>query len=298
MAVETAFRVCCQQFSSNIVGVWGGWPISYPLLAAPSPLPAISDALMRELGWDRFITLRDAQAGLETLERRGDDIRHQQLAYAGWLTFNHNYQHEKGGLQQRWTNLGVPLPWPLRASTADREPQSVASGEVSVSQILPRDAVTFLEEVSRFLRKWNVVQLVTWDLPLPQGPLAFISTGLARNLCGPDQVISVFPNYYDIPSRQVVRADIREQQEYAARAAGIGDDFPRNNLSPRASRSSELESSFRLWFFERAALQRYRGRRGLTSRLVESFSRLLGCSIDRVNQLRRIAAPFRSIPTI
>jgi hypothetical protein len=157
----------------------------------------------------------------------------------------YNYPREKRGLQQRWAALGVPLVWPLQANTADREPFPVARDGINPTDVLPPAAATFVEDVCRFMRKWNVMSLVTWDLPLSQGPLESIPTGLARHLLGPDQPVSVYPSYFDIPSTQDVRAEIRAQQEAAARSAGIGNDFPRTDLSSRAGRPSEPDTRAR-----------------------------------------------------
>src|SRR5262249_18605150 len=189
---------------------------------------------------------------LAEAERKADNARHQQLAYAGWLTFNKQYQDEKRSLRSRWSSLSLPLPWSISANTVDREPLPVARDEVIPSNLLPAAEEAFLQAFTRFLRKWNVAKLVPWDLPLVRGPLESIPTGLARQLLGPDQVASFSPPYFDIPSRQNVREDVREQQASAARSAGIGNDFPLTDLSAHAGRPSDWEGAFRLWHLERA----------------------------------------------
>jgi len=144
------------------------------------------------------------------------------------------------------------------------------------------------------MRKWYLARLASWDLPLVQGPLEQAPLGLARHVLGPDDTGVFFPGYFDIPSGQDVRAEIRERQEAAAREVAIGVEFPLTDLSARAGSASAWENAFRLWLCERAVLQRYAGRRELFSRLIEAFADMLGCSTERVKQLRRL---YRSSST-
>jgi hypothetical protein len=288
-AAENAFRECCLRYSPSVVGVWHGCPVIYEPLASSSPI-TISEEQRRDLGWADFGSLQALNAGAEAVQRKAEVARHEQLAFAGWLTFNRSYQKEKNDLATRCANLGISLPWPLLANTADQEPIPMPSPKVRSCEPLPPQAAAFLEEFTKFSRKWYVNRLVTWDLPLPQGPLEQIPIGLACRILGPNTISSFYPAYFDIPSSQDVRGEIREQQEAAGKQAGIDADFPLTDLSARAGdHASAWENSFRLWFIEQAALQRYSGRRGLTARLLEGFMEEFHCSSDRVEQLRGLS---------
>jgi hypothetical protein len=96
-------------------------------------------------------------------------------------------------------------------------------------------------------------------------------------ILGPDHVGTFFPPYYDTPSTQDLREELRSQQRSSAKGAGIKAEFPLTNLSARGGSASERENAFRLWLIETAARQRYVGRRGLSERLVEAFAEMLGC---------------------
>src|SRR5262249_48658678 len=135
------------------------------------------------------------------------------------------------------------------------------------SERLPAAAVQFLDEAGAFLRKWQLSELVTWDLPLPQGPLSEIPLGVAAQLLGPDHVAFTHPSYYDIPSGTDLRGQVRDQQARVACDAGIGKDHPLTDIGPRDGRPSGYEAAFRLWLVEHAARQRYGERRGLVARL-------------------------------
>jgi hypothetical protein len=208
------------------------------------------------MGWDRSGTGASLRDQLEAAQRKAEGARHQQIAFAGWLTFLRPYQEDKERLAAQGAHLGVALPWPLLANTADREPTPVLRSEIDPGGILPEEASAFLEAATRFMRKWKLARMATWDLPVPQGPLEHVPLGLARHVLGPNDTGVFFPGYFDIASAQDVRAEIRERQEAAAREAGLGAEFPLTDLSARADCASAWENAFRLWFVERAVLQR------------------------------------------
>jgi hypothetical protein len=247
---------------------------------------------MHEMGWDRVVAPKSFRAALATTLCKADDARHQQLAFAGWLTCHRPYREEKDMLAVQWKNVSAPISWPLLANTADQEPMRITASEIASSDILPEQGVAFVEAATSFMRKWNLARLVTWDLPVPLGPLEQIPLGLARHILGPDTVGTFFPAYFDIPSGRDMRGEIREQQEAAARDVGIGVEFPLTDLSARAGSASAWENVFRLWFIEQAARQRYADRRGLSSRLIEAFAEILDCSVDWVKKLRQDYIPF------
>jgi hypothetical protein len=249
---------------------------------------------MRALGWDRCVKLATVPAAGRAVLQKADGGRHQQVADAGWHTFQRAYRSELAALRLLWDALEVKPQWPLEAPPGDQQPLPVIAGSVDPSHRLPEKTAAFHDEATRFLRKWQLACLVTWDLPLPQGPLEQVPIGLARHILGPDHIGSFFPGYLDIPASQDLREELRGQQGSAGKNAGIATEFPLTDLSVRAGRASAWENAFRLWFVERAVQQRYPGRRGRTARLVEAFSTMLGCSVDRVKQLRKIYQPFLS----
>jgi hypothetical protein len=196
------------------------------------------------------------------------------------------------GLRVRHDSLKVKLPWPLTASTGDQQPTPVVDATEMSSHRLPDDTAAVLDEATRFMRKWWLAELVTWELPRPQGPLEQFPLHSARHILGPGHAGSFFPGYYDVPSGQDLRTELREQQDAVGKESGVGAEFPLTDLSARSGKASEWENAFRLWFIEKVAVGRYGRRRGLVARLVEAFCLMLGCADDRVKQLRRIYLPF------
>ena len=283
---ENAFRECCGGFGASVVGVWEGIPVRYELLG-PSCSTHISDELIQLAGWDQSKSKNalDSELGKLQLKTTGD--AHQRLAYAGKLTIRDEYQKEKLSLYAQWRKLNSQIDWPLLANTADREAVAMLRKEIDTNRTLPDNAQSFLEQATTFMRKWDLYGMATWELPLPQGPLEHLPAGPIRHFLGPNNIVSAYPNPYDIPSSQDVRKEIRDQQRRAAREKGIGADFPLTDLAPRAGHASMYENVFRLWFIEGAVLQRYRGRKRLATRLIKAFAEHLNCKIDRINQLRR-----------
>jgi hypothetical protein len=192
---------------------------------------------------------------------------------------------------QRWEALPVPLPWPFRANTHDQEslPAEPGSGQ---AQALPEEVSRFLDDLGRFMRKWGLMWLVTWDLPLAQGPLQDVPLGLARHLLGPGQLATTQPTYFDTPCDADVRKRTRDQQRFAARQAGVAARHPVTNLSARGGRASSLETAFRMWLITRTARGRYGSRRGLTARLASAFAGMFDIKDDRVQELRKTYTSF------
>ena len=115
---------------------------------------------------------------------------------------------------------------------------------------------------------------------------------------GPNQIASAYPKACDIPSKQDVREEIRDQQQRAAQDQGMIADFPLTDLSSRDGKPSKWQSVFRLWFIEFAVRQRLGQVRGLTSRLTHIFADILDCSEDWVSQLRKVYRPHLIVPHV
>src|SRR5262249_14550844 len=162
--------------------------------------------------------------------------------------------------------------WPLRANTHDGQPLPLRAEEAACLKRLPDLVAQFLNDMGAFLRKWGLMQLSTWDLPVPQGILEGLPLGLTTHLLGPNQAVTTVPPYYDVPSATDVRAKIRSMQKQEARSAGISSTHPISNIGPRDGRASSYEAAFRLWLVERTVRRRYGPRRGLSSRLTDAFA--------------------------
>jgi hypothetical protein len=289
--VEHTFRDLCQTFSTSMVGVWQGEPVHYtPLL----PLHITATAL-GQLGVVEQTNVDKILAAVAAQSEEVEEERRQQLAYAGKLTFDPQYRRERDDLRTIWETLDPKPQFPLGLSPSEQKIPLPAQGSQGSQSEQTDDAVAFRDRTTHFLRRWELSSLATWDLPVPQTPTGPISLALAQALFGPDHHFNFFPNYYGIPSSRNIRQEIRETQEEAGKAMGINAELPLIDLSARAGHGSESENAFRLWVIESAAIQRFSGRHGLATRLIEAFANQLGCLVDRVNRIRKLYIPFLNL---
>jgi hypothetical protein len=292
VAFEQAFSAACEQSGHGTIGVWDGRPIRFDLLFPAPPLPFPSAELMARLGWDKFTSPGTIQREIRQLQQQTDRVRRRLLGYAGYLGFHEKYQAEKQALRARWLPLSGDLPFPLRANVHDRPPVVAPPGAVQEGVRLPDEVGLFLDDMGRFQRKWQLREMVTWDLPLPQGPLGGLPIGVALPLLGPDQLVATSPAFYDPPSSEDEREATRNQQKQAARLAGLGGDFPLAGLGGRGHDASSEADAFGLWLIETTVRTRYGSPRGLTARLVVAFGEILHCSHDRIKQIRKLYLSF------
>jgi hypothetical protein len=152
---ERAFTDLCRRYPA--VGCWQGWPVIYNLLQPPLPLP---DSLLQQLGWTR-----QQQLAAQRLVAGSPERAQRLKGYAGWLLTEPAFVQETKELANRWEALpadgrpGFPLRRPLTLPGAGATPALSPAG------------AAFEQEVRRFLDRWGLTQLASWDLPEPQGPL-------------------------------------------------------------------------------------------------------------------------------
>jgi hypothetical protein len=293
-AAERAFLVLCQRAGHNAVGVWGDRQVRYPLFDSV-PNPPLSEEFIHAAKWD--IPLGCIEAEATDAIGKMDADRHQQLGYVGALTFDENYQNERKQLIESARTFAASLIWPLVASSCEQKSIALRQSALAVSP-KPAEVAKFFGELRMFLRKRRLAAIITWDLPLPQGPLASASTDQARHLLGPDQVVTVIPSYYDIPSSSDLRAEAREQQRRAAHLDGIRPEHPLTDIAARTDASAGIdhpstkEMAFRMWFQERTVRNRYGAPRGMAARLESALASLFDVGRERVRQVRKLYVPF------
>jgi hypothetical protein len=254
----------------------------------------ISTDLARMAGWETESTWTALLSQLDEANKKAESARHQQLAYTGWLTFNPDYQREKRELFESWKTLDFEVSWPLISNIGDAEAVAMTTVDIGNVDKLPKTAAAFVGEAAKFMRHWKISRMVTWDLPLTQGPLEHVPHGAAHHLLGPDQTTSSYPSHYDIPSKQNLRTETQTQQQIAGEDTGISRDFPLTHLSARAGLASRTENAFKLWLIEATANRRFPRRRGLATQLSCILENMLDCSADRIKQLRRVYRPYLS----
>jgi hypothetical protein len=285
-AAEHAFRAACESAGREVVGVWNDRPVRYRLLD-PRP-PTITAQEAGRLGW---ATPASAERDGEVVSEQVVASDLQRLGYAGDRLLDPVYQAEVAELKARWERMGRPGVFAIEANLHDRPPAPTLPDEPN-RRHLPEDQVRWLTDAGRFLRKHQLLRLVTWELPVPRGRLAGLPCEIVRLTAGPDAPVLDVPAQDDVPSGLDLRELVRGTQSCHAESLGLGSGFPVTNTSPRNGRPSTPAAVFRAWFVEWTVRSRYPGRKGLVARLVDALAELLGdgenpLSADRVADLRR-----------
>lgn len=109
---------------------------------------------------------------IEDLQRRQealvDRIRQRQRGYVGWLVTNCEFRSDRERLRALWdarpdAKATMPrLPWDLFWEIRTRPSEETATSEA---------------EASKFLWKWGLAALATWELPVPLDP-SFVGPSL------------------------------------------------------------------------------------------------------------------------
>jgi hypothetical protein len=285
---ERDFLRICKRFQSVTVGVWDGQPINYPLLTE-SAIPRIPpDSLIPDEWLVEGRSRREVKLQLEKLYRQLGQHHQQMLGYVGWLTLNKQYRDERSAIRDRWASLPDRPSLPIDANVADRPSKPVVSIEPNRRRVLGDELAQVLTDFGRFMRKWRINRMVTWELPYPQGPMDQIPLGMAVLIQGPEHRVDTIPSYFDTPSSVDVRKAVRRGQQQAATDDGIEQAHPVTDISPRDGHASRYESALRLWLIEQSIRKRYGSPKGLVARLLPVFADLINVSDHRVQQLRHL----------
>jgi hypothetical protein len=155
--IETAFTDLCDQ--TNAIGYWNGGFINVHYLRSKKSL-SISPAQRDLLNWTPTQVIQ-----AERLSQRGDSISARLKGVAGWLITDPEFIRARDDQASRWGKLPADSR-PLMISRSlklSARPQSDSES--------PEEVIQFQEDLNAFLDKWGLMQMLTWDLPAPQGPL-------------------------------------------------------------------------------------------------------------------------------
>jgi hypothetical protein len=252
VSAERAFLRLCERRGDDVVGIWHGSAVHYPMFVSVTR-PPLSEEFISAANWG--VSLKDIEAETTDAIGKMDGDRHQQLGYAGELTFDEDYQKERTRLIELSRTFAASLIWPLYATSCE-QPSILLRDTAQAVLPKPAKVARFFGELKHFLRKHQLAGMATWDLPLSQGPLEGASLNQSQHLLGPDHVVSTRPTYYDIPSGVDLRGETRAQQRRAAQQVGIRHTHPLIHLSARDGRGSTPETAFQMWFLERIVRNR------------------------------------------
>lgn len=263
---ERDFHNLC--WYAGAAGFWHKVPIYFPCLNDSAYVPR-----------DRLVEL-----GYELPKRcfytRGFNgtIRWERLkGYVGRLLIDPDFTRHREALRDTWNNIAESdrPRFPLRVDIV------VEGGPL---RIWTSEVVAFKRAVNEFLRRWDIVLMVTWDLPLPSTP-AFTSENvlfLGRAL--PERAVHlVVPVHYPLTNGDPLLDEIRRQQEQLAEKARLPQDvagLPRYEILGQMFQVDHLERTIR----SRCV---HAKRKGDIGHMEAAISTALSIGVDHVKKLRK-----------
>lgn len=268
---EGAFSRLCR--NQNAVGLWGDQFVRHPFVVT-APTPPDNPSQFQGVGW----TAAQVQTALQLVGQvQKVDLRLK--GYLGWLATDPGFTRERDEIQQLWSALAVeqrgtlPLQRPLRAAAVPEHDAALASPQ----------AASFFERVEAFFDRWGLVELTTWDLPLPQGPMLPSPLPAGAQALPRHGIHVVLPVHYPLAGNDDLLALLREQQVQQAQVLGLDKSLAGLPHHEAWARMFDVD------FLERAILSRFPGRAplGLVRALVEAMSQYLNVGEARIDRLRK-----------
>lgn len=266
LAIEREFTRVCD--THGIVGVGETCTVAYHRLTC-QPLQ-LDPRWVTALGW----TAQQA-AAIQTAGGQTDIAHDRLLGVVGWLLTEPLFLADVAKLRTEYEALpaGTRPNFPLgRAVVLD----SVGVHEPE----MPAATSAFAVNLRQFLDRWGLMQLATWDLPDPQGPLLpnYLPEGPAR----PAHGIHIFiPLHYPLQGDDDLLGRVREFQRQQAETLALPPGF--GGIAHHAL----YAQMFRLIYLDLAVRGRFqhRGPRGIASALEAAAAPYLGRSGDSVHRL-------------
>ena len=267
---ELALADLCKQ--SSAVGIWNGNPVQFPYLQPPLPPP--SRAAMMDCGWSA-----QQAACVEGLVTHADETRQRLKGYVGWLVTDPDFLAARDQLAKEWGALPLSnrLSFPLQRSVSlpERPPGSRPATST---------AVQFQEQLDAFLDHWGLTQMVTWDLPDPQGPLIPADVPANSPSMPKHGLHIVLPIHYPLLGSDGLLLEIQRQQVYLAQGSGLPTavaGLPHHDVYGQLLEVEHIERTIR---------SRYDmpGRsRGLVGAVLTAIAGKLGCGVENAVRLRK-----------
>lgn len=298
---EQALHELCERHRPDCVGVAGGVPVLYALLATPLPYPAVTRKDIQDLEWpaERGVDLeiRDLERTFEMATVQEREIQARLMAYAGRLIGREEFRRERDELRARWETLPQdlrttgPFAFPVRRLNCLTGRDRARYAELGDG---------FLKKLEGFLAKWSLIEMTTWDLPSPQGPLAGMPPHVVGRLTGRPVVVDYYPPFYPVSSDRDLNEELRADQERRARElgvpVGVRGGFPPAGLTPRHQKDQPLQeagyaTAFRIYFAELAFRRRYGNRRGFGTRLEEFL--IARWELNDSRRIRQLRATYK-----
>lgn len=286
-ARERRFWNVCRQ--ANASGLLGEEPIFYPCLWEPYGLSAEQ---LKRIIYPVFGEAFDAATLMQVHTAAWERLQ----GYAGWLVTDPRFLGERNDLRRQWDGLSdamrPPPPFnrtsPLESTAIEAvyeyttKPGSAAASELR----LIKTKTAFLNAMAEFLRRWNLCQLTTWDLPLPFGPLMSDDVWQHTQAFPEHCVHLILPVHYPLTTSDSMLTAIRDKQQQVAQEHGLSPHIaalPHHVSLGRMLQVQHIEQTIR---------SRY-SRTGVVTLIEKAVGAALGISVAQIVKLRKAISACR-----
>lgn len=207
---ERAFRTLCESYPA--VGCWLDDPVCFPFLTAPAPPPPAE--LMQGLGCSLTQQLAIQQVFQDNQERS-----ERLKGYVGWLLTEPTFLEQTRQLSQSWQGLENATRPLFPLERVGRFRPAAYIGE------LPAEVPSFQRQLQGFLDRWGLMQLSSWDLPVPQGPFLPNPLPPGAPALPAHGIHLVLPLHYPLQGDDHLMRQIFEFQRQAVRALGLDESL-------------------------------------------------------------------------
>lgn len=269
--IECGFTRCCIETGDNVIGLWNDVPIIHNLIALTGRKKAFPDGLVRDARRGPR-TFEQVRSFLESLDKIDELPRRECIRHAGQLVVNPEYIAHMGTLKQAWIPIANCVPFPLaRRGGASRD------GE---------DITDFIRALGKFLDRWQLARLDTWDLPVPIGTYDEMPLrGLA----------ALYPNAKlrnSMPEHVAPQKGTPRREESYGRIKLSGEEELRFKRALAEDTTSTEEWTYLLRHIEHAFRARHGTPRGYREILTGAFMEFTGLGQDRITQIVKLYLPM------
>lgn len=268
LEAERAFSKVCRE--NQILGVWGKKTVVYQLL---TDQPLRLDDPWIQKHWPTTEHERAMiQSGIERAETPHDRLR----GVVGWLLTEPAFLTDIHRIRTEYEALSLPdRPiFPLGRMLVLEGPGEPGAG-------LPKSTTEFALKLRKVLDRWGLVQLTTWELPSPQGPLLPNSLPATASYSPTHGVHLFVPVHYPIQGDDDLLHRVKEYQQRQAIELGVDSGFG------GIAHHLQYAKMFRMIQLEWTVKSRFnRPPRGLVSAIEEAATKCIGMSAESVRRLR------------
>jgi len=242
---ELAFTSICREFFA--IGIVNQQFITGTTL---NPRPGILDHAYLEGMKQHRWTDRDIR-NYGICRGHIDLVAERMMGYVGWLLTEPEYIRHVDRMREWWLKIPSSLRpvFPLRRPDREAWTQRCRMPRMMYGTSEPVDE--FGEACDKFLDRWSLTHLATWDIPVPQGPLLPNLLPITSRAFPRNSIHLSIPPWCPIKGTDNLVSEVQRIQLQAMRDLGIdesGAGLPRHEVYGKLAEMIRLEQTIRSRF--------------------------------------------------